>query len=56
MAFEWRKNIKNDDISKVQHFCAKSMKLLGYNPMINISINKYEERYPLLVEPPKDVR
>ena len=56
MAFEWRKNIKNVDISKVQHFCSESMKSLGYSPMIIISIYKYEEIYPFLVEPPKDMR
>ncbi len=56
MAFEWRKNIKSDDISKVQHYCEESMKLLGYNPIINISINEYEEKYPIMVDLPKDMR
>ena len=51
MAFEWRKHINNNHISKVQTFCAKSMKILGYNPMKNVSIDKFDDRYPLLLRP-----
>ena len=51
MAFEWRKQINKTDISKVQTFCAKPMKILGYNPMTNVSIDKFDDRYPLLLRP-----
>ena len=33
MAFEWRKHMNIDEISKVQQFCSKPMKILGYNPI-----------------------
>jgi hypothetical protein len=52
MAFEWRKHIKNNEIYDVQRFCEKPMKILGYNSMTNISINKLDDRYPLVVVPP----
>ena len=52
MAFEWRKHITNNEIYDVQRFCEKPMKILGYNSMINISINILDDSYPLLVLPP----
>ena len=52
MAFEWREHIDNEDISQVQTFCKTSMSILGYNLMINISKNRYDDKYALLVDPP----
>ena len=51
MAFEWRKHIANENVSKVQKFCEKSMNIMGYNPMKNVPINRLDHKYPLLVEP-----
>ena len=48
MAFEWRKHIKNTDLSNIQKFCSKSMKMLGYN-IIN---DTFDDRYPILDVPP----
>jgi hypothetical protein len=48
MAFDWRQHIENRLISEVQTFCEKPMKILGYNAMKNISINKVDDGYPLL--------
>ena len=52
MAFEWREHIDNEDISQVQTFCKTSMNILGYNLMTNISNNRYDDKYALLVDPP----
>ena len=55
MAFEWRKHLSNDDIVKVQDSCAGPMEMLGYNPMKNISVDKLDDRYPLLAKATKDI-
>ena len=48
MAFKWREKLKDEDISNTQDFCAKPMKILGYNLMKNISIDKHNDSYPIL--------
>ena len=52
MAFEWKHHLKDKEISEVQLLCEKPMKMLGYNLMKDISINKLDEKYPLLLHPP----
>ena len=51
MAFEWREHIDNEDISQVQTFCKTAMNMLGYNLMKNISNNRFDDKYALLVDP-----
>ena len=51
MAFEWRKHIENEDVSEVQKFCNKTMNIMGYNLMTKVPINRFDRKYPLLVEP-----
>ena len=50
-AFEWRHNIRDDDISEVQVHCFDSMKKLGYIPMTRIIENKANDNYKLIGVP-----
>ena len=52
MAFAWKENMENRYISDIQNICEKPMKILGYNPMKNIPIDKFNDKYPLLLFPP----
>ena len=52
MAYEWKNHLKDKEISEVQLFCEKPMKMLGYNLMKDISINILDDDYPLLLHPP----
>ena len=47
-AFKWRHSITKKEIAMVQKECAKSMKILGYNPIINIPVNQFNENYKLM--------
>ena len=47
-AFEWRHTITKTEIAMVQKECGRSMKILGYNPIINITENQYNENYELM--------
>ena len=51
IAFDWRNHIKTTDLSELQMFCEKPMKILGYNAIKNISNNKDDHRYPFLLDP-----
>ena len=48
-AFKWRHTITKKEIAMVQKECAESMKILGYNPIINIQENQFDENYKLMV-------
>ena len=53
--FSWKKNMKSKDILHVQHVCRKPMKMLGYNPMINVAKNRDDDNFPLIVKSTQDV-
>ena len=48
-AFQWKKEMKNCDINKVQKLCSNSMALLGYNFMNNISVDKNDNKFQILL-------
>ena len=52
MAFEWRKNLGDNDIASLQQSCEYSMNILGYNKMLNIKSDKLNENYPITAENP----
>ena len=51
-AYEWRYNIKDRDISKIQQFCANAMNILGYHPIENIRENKLNQSYIVMGKKP----
>ena len=54
-AFLWKKKMKSKDILKVQKVCKKPMKMLGYNPMTNINVNRENEDFPLIVKSSQEI-
>ena len=48
-AFQWKREMKNRDINKVQKLCSNSMALLGYNFMNNISVDKNNNKFEVLL-------
>ena len=52
MAFEWRKHLGHDEIASIQQSCENSMRLLGYNKMLNIAPDKLNENYPITAKNP----
>ena len=52
MAFEWRKHLGDNDIASIQQYCENSMRLLGYNKMLNIKSDKLNENYPITGDNP----
>ena len=51
-AYEWRYNIKDRDILKIQQFCANAMNMLGYYPIENIQENKLNQSYIVMGKKP----
>ena len=51
-AYEWRYNIKDRDISKIQQFCANAMNMLGYHPIENIQEHKLNQSYIVMGKKP----
>ena len=53
--FSWKKRMKYKDILKVQRVCRKPMRMLGYNPMPNISRSRKDDSFPLIVKSPQEL-
>ena len=52
--FKWKETMMNEDILKVQNVCKKSMMILGYNPMTDVSENKRDVNFPLIGKLPEE--
>ena len=50
-AFAWKDNIADKDILEVQTLCNRPMKILGYNTMNNVPLDKINDSYKLIVKP-----
>ena len=50
MAFAWRKKAEIQDILKVQDFCARPMKTLGYIPINFDLLQNTTFNYPVMVD------
>ena len=48
-AFQWKHEMKSSDIKKVQKLCSTSMALLGYNLMNNISVDKNDNQFQVML-------
>ena len=54
-AFKWVKLLSVDDISSVQKACSEPMKLLGYNFMSNIPLDKKNNKFSALSKSAKEL-
>ena len=50
MAFEWRNHLDDKYIYHIQQSCEKSMSLLGYKTINNVTSNKLDDNISLLEE------
>ena len=48
-AFQWKQEMKSSDIKKVQKLCSTPMALLGYNFMDNISVDKNDDQFQIML-------
>ena len=48
-AFQWKQEMKSIDIKKVQKLCSTPMALLGYNFMDNISVDKNDDQFQIML-------
>ena len=48
--FLWKNLMKTDDILEVQRHCKTPMIILGYNPMTNITNNRMDDNFPLIIK------
>ena len=48
-AFQWKQEMKSIDIKKVQKLCSTSMALLGYNFMDDISVDKNDNQFQVML-------
>ena len=48
-AFQWKQEMKSSDIKKVQKLCSTSMALLGYNFMDDISVDKNDNQFQIML-------
>ena len=49
-AFKWTKLLKTKEISRIQNVCSDPMKILGYNIMQNIRVDKRNKDFSILVK------
>ena len=49
-AFKWTKLLKTKEISRIQNVCSNPMKILGYNIMQNIRVDKRNKDFSILVK------
>jgi hypothetical protein len=54
-AFKWKKEMEEKYISVVQGACKTPMMMLGYNPMKNITENKYDDNFPIIIKSSKEI-
>ena len=54
-AFKWMKTMKSKDILKVQRVCKEPMMMLGYNLLTQLSQNKRNGSFPLIVKSSEEV-
>lgn len=54
-AFLWKKTMKEEDVLNVQMACKEPMEMLGYNMMKNISRNKEDNEFPIIVKSSQDL-
>ena len=53
--FNWRTTLEEKHIIKIQNVCKEPMKMLGYSQMMNISIDRNNHEFPMIVKQSKDV-
>ena len=54
-AFMWRKKLSKIAIQAIQDSCTDAMESLGYNPMTNLSVQKEDENFPIIVKSHEEI-
>ena len=48
--FKWKLQMKKEDILNVQRYCESPMRLLGYNLIHNVTLNREHDDIPLITK------
>ena len=50
ITFNWKTTLEEKEIINIQNVCEEPMKILGYNQMINVSIDRNNEEFPIVAK------